>query len=406
MKTHGFDEMTTTMNKFHDNVETFVLTLIQKKALVLTFVMIVSLFMFWGVSRINVDNDASKSLPDSIVEMKDLAKIREIFNTQYSVIFMAQFEDETIQEKITLLNNWSEQFESVIVDGEKGVHSVAHLGKLKVPVKGGMLGVKAGEISPELSTYVLKTRIEENRDLTGNFISDDNSVAIVLVYTKTEIDRQKTLSGLQEVLRDIQMTHPNSYITGATATSWYLNRGMRANFRVLLPIAILICSIILFGIFRRISFVIAPLFIISISLIWTFGIMGFVGFDFTLLSSVIPLILFPIGLANSIHVLKSYNHFRVNGSTFEMSFVHSYANLMRAIILTSLTTFFGFASFLFSDLKWTQSFGLFTGFGVVIALFLTVLLLPLLISSHTGNESSDQSSKEHNGSEKNRRKYD
>lgn len=376
----------------NDLIDHFVAVLIRNKVTFLSIILIITIFFLIGMTRLHVNNDTSKALPDDLVEVVNVEKIRQTFNAPFSVIYMVRFDDESLQEKITLLNEWASQFEEITVDGERGVFGVAHLGKLKVPIKGGMLGIKAGEISPQVSSKELISRINNNRELTGSFISDDYSIAVMIIFTAVDVERHRVLAGIQDVLAGIQHSgYSDSYITGATATSWYLNKGMRENFRVLLPIAISICTLILLGIFRRFSFVFTPLLIIVIALIWIFGLMGYLGIDFTLLSSVIPLILFPIGLANSIHVLKSYNHYRVSGESFIDSFSIAYNELMRAILLTSLTTFFGFASFLFSELKWTQSFGVFTGIAVMITLFLTVILLPLLISQTPGKKQSDQS---------------
>jgi len=373
-------------------IDSTVNALIKNRLLVIVLISLITVIFGYGISKIVVNNDASKALPDDLPQVMNMRAIREKFNAPYSVIFMVQFENETITEKITLLNGWAEQFEAITINGELGVSSVSHLGKLKVPERGGMIGVRAVSLSPEQSSEKLIGQINENREITRNFISDDFSTAVMLIYTRTEVDRQATLSEVQNVLESIHDEgYKNTYITGATATAWYLNKGIRANFRQLLPVAILICAVILYTIFRRLSFVLAPLVIISIALLWVFGLLGFLHIDFTLLSSVIPVILFPIGLANSIHILKTYNHYRVKDHSFEESFTYAYQELMRAVILTSLTTFFGFASFAFSDLKWTQNFGIFTGLGVMIVLFLSVLLLPLLISPEKGNRKSDQS---------------
>ncbi len=382
----------TNSNNVNTTIDVAVRFIISHRIFVLTTILLITAIFGYGISTINVNNDASKALPSDLPEMVNVATVREKFNAPYSVIFMAKFSDETINEKISLLNGWAEQFDSIRVDGELGVSGVSHLGKLKVPEAGGMVGVKAASLSPDLSSEKLLSRIENNREITNSFISDDHSVAVMLIYTKTEVDRQATLSEIQNILDSIHNSgYEDTYITGATATSWYLNLGIKSNFRVLLPVAILICILILFAIFKRLSFVLVPIVVISIALIWIFGAMGFLGIDFTILTSVIPVILFPIGLANSIHILKTYNHYRISRNSFTNSFIFAYDELMRAIILTSLTTFFGFASFAFSDLKWTQTFGIFTGLGVMVALFLTVILLPLLISREKGSPKSDQS---------------
>lgn len=395
-------------------IEKFVTILLDKKRTVLLLLSLITLFFAFGMSRIHVDNDTSKALPDDLKEVVDLKKIREKFNAPYSVIFMAQFKDETLLQRLLLINEWANQFQSIEVDGKDGVQSVSHIGKLKVPKKGMPISAKAllpkwKDSTERVAEYLAKhpdslsekekkyeariaKLIEDNRELTSGLLSQDYSVAVMLIYSKTGVDRQATLGKMQEVLKEIRNKgQPQAYITGATATSWYLNKGMRSNFSVLLPIGIFICVLILYFIFKRISFITVPLLIIVVSIIWTFGLMGFLGVNFTLLSSVIPLILFPIGLADSIHVLKCYNHYRVHNHSYKDSFILAYQELMKAIILTSLTTFFGFASFAFSDLKWTQHFGIYTGFGVMLTLVLTVVMLPLLISHRSGSDASDHS---------------
>lgn len=383
-------------------IEKFVNVLLNNKNTVLILLSIITVIFAFGMTQINVDNDTSKALPDDLKEVLELKKIREKFNSPYSVIFMAQFDTTmTLQEKVALLNKWGTEFEAVTAPHTdkdsgmvKGVQSVAHLGKIKVPLKRfpGTNTVIVKAISEKVSNKNLNKWINANRELTSSFLSEDQSVAVMLIYTNSNADRQSTLGKLQEVLGKIHKEgHTDTYITGATATSWYLNKGMKTNFSILLPIGVFICILILYFIFRRISFITVPLLIIVISIIWTFGFMGFMGIDFTLLSSVIPLILFPIGLADSIHVLKCYNHYRVHDHSFKGSFILAYQELMKAIILTSVTTFFGFASFAISDLKWTQYFGIFTGFGVMLTLVLTVVMLPLLISKRSGSEASDHS---------------
>jgi hypothetical protein len=47
--------------------------------------------------------------------------------------------------------------------------------------------------------------------------------------------------------------------------------------------------------------------------------------------------------------------------------------------LTSITTFIGFGSFVFSDISWNRQFGLFTGIGVMLSLLFTILLMPIFL---------------------------
>ena len=53
---------------------------------------------------------------------------------------------------------------------------------------------------------------------------------------------------------------------------------------------------------------------------------------------------------------------------------------MNPIFLSAITTFVGFGSFAVSRISWTRTFGIFTSIGVALALLLSIVLLPIMLS--------------------------
>lgn len=376
--------------QFHEKL---VSSLFKNRITIFVLIAMTTLFFGYAVTTLEVDNDPSHSLPDNLQQKVDIKTIREKFNTPYSMLFMAELTEGTLNEKLQLLDTWQKELSAISVDDKAGTpqpgfENVLSLSSLKVPMKGGMLGVTSKPLLKEgLSEEKLQQRINENRELTSMLISEDQTIFLMILYSNEKIDRQIAIGKAVEVVEGFhEAGYTKTYITGATATAWFLNDGMRRDFARLLPVAVLLSMIILFLIFRRISFVFSPLIIIAIALIWSFGLMALVGYKFSVLTGVIPLILFPVGLADSIHVLKCYENHRREGKDHRTSFVFSFEELLRPILLTSVTTFFGFASFAFSSLEWTQAFGIFTGLAVMLALLMTVLLLPLFIPEKVYSE--------------------
>ena len=368
------------------NQEKLVDFLLKNRITILITTLVLTLFWGYMATKLVVDNDPAHTLPDNLKEKIDYAKVKEKFDSPYAMLFLAELDSGTLKEKVQQIKKWEKEFSEITVkdslgNDEVGFSKVLSISNIKVPVKGGMFGLKSIDLGDStISNEKLTNAINQNRALTKRLISEDKTTFITILYANSKIDRQKAITKSEDIVNKLhEQGFSKTYITGSTATTWYVNQGMHKDFRKLLPIAIILSMIILYLIFGRLNFVLAPLFIISIALVWAFGIMSLTGFTFSVLTAVIPLILFPVGLADSIHVLKSYDLYRKKGFNYRDSFVRAFNELLSPIILTSITTFFGFASFAFSPLKWTQTFGIFTGLAVMLALIFTVILLPLLV---------------------------
>jgi len=363
---------------------------ILQRRLALSLAVIASVAFFgYYLTKLEIDNDTMKSVPNTLEEKVDYERIQEIFSVPFTVLFIAEFEDWSLRAKIDSIAVWADAFDKIEVQGEKGVEGIAHIGGLQVPRAGGFFGLSSEPVvAPEdTSEQAIRESIARNREFTNIFISDNEKALGIVLGLNPEAYRP---GALDEITRLVDLIDSNpsvrAAVAGAATHSYFIDKAMRSDFRVLLPLCILVAAFLLYLVFRRILHVVAVLLIIGFALIWTFGIMGLLGIPLSVVSSVIPVILFPIGVADSIHIIRTYSDFRYreNKSLFQ-SLSPTYHELLRPIVLTSLTTFVGFGSFLFSSISWTRYFGLFTGIGVILSLFFTVLLLPIFLSLESKN---------------------
>ncbi|MDR0304060.1 MAG: MMPL family transporter [Chitinispirillales bacterium] len=345
-------------------------------------ILLMTAFFAYNLKNISVDNNAAHAIPDTLQQVRDVENLRSKFNSPYSIFLMAQFDkDSPLYEKIEIFDSWAQKFSEIQIDGVKGFESIVHIGTLKVPVEGGIIGIKSASISKEKNDETLREIIRDNFALTGNFISTDEKTLLMILYTNDNAERPKTISAAMKILDGIRADgYEHTYITGATTTSWYMSRDMNRDLSILLPFSILIAALLLFWMFENLRCVAAPLVIVVFSVIWTLGIMALANVPLNVLTSVIPLILLPVGLAGSLHIIKSYRQNRFNGLDFDDAFAKTYRDLLGPIFIAAATTFFGFSSFTVSSLSWTRYFGFFTGLGIVIALFLSVFFLPIFFT--------------------------
>ncbi|MBD3344570.1 MAG: MMPL family transporter [Chitinivibrionales bacterium] len=347
---------------------------------VLSIIAALTLVLGYFASQVRVDNDITKAIPDDLPEKIDYRKLNKTFPSPRSVLFLAEFNGLGLQEKIDSVSAWAGEFGEI-----EGVIRVVHLGSIQVPMKGGFFGVKTGHIVPpdrEISKKELRRRIFDNREFTQALISDDESVFCMVFPLDPEANQDKLLHAVIKYADQLDtLSHVEVHLTGAPVHIHYIDGAMKKDFSILLPISLILVFILLYWVLKRVLYVFASLAVICISLIWTFGIMGIMGNPFTVVTSVIPVILFPIGVAGAIHVVKTFVRFcsEKRGDISEM-LQDTYSELMKPIFLSAVTTSAAFASFGFSANLWTRMFGIYTSIGVAFALLLTIILLPIFIS--------------------------
>ncbi len=135
-------------------------------------------------------------------------------------------------------------------------------------------------------------------------------------------------------------------------------------------------------IFRNIKWVIMPLLGCATSVIIMIGLLGFIGWKVTVISSNFIALMLILNMAMNIHLTvrflqlkKEYPQLSKNEAIFEAS-----KKMMLPILYTVLTTICAFLSLVFSGIKPIIDFGWMMTLGLLVSFLVTFLLLPSLIN--------------------------
>jgi predicted RND superfamily exporter protein len=144
------------------------------------------------------------------------------------------------------------------------------------------------------------------------------------------------------------------------------------------PIVIIIIITVLFVILRSFKATVLNMFVVLLSTIWTFGLMALFKVPVYSVSTMIPVMLIAIGVADGIHMFSHMDFYRRIHRDAEKKEVieNMLTHMWKPILMTSVTTAVGFISLLTSQVYPVKYFGLFTAFGVMTALFLSLVLIP------------------------------
>jgi predicted RND superfamily exporter protein len=212
----------------------------------------------------------------------------------------------------------------------------------------------------------------------GSVVSEDGTATIILFTLFDSADIQTVAN---EVERKANSVHSAGkiYFAGSPMLITSIARLISADLKLLFPIALLVISVVLLLSFRSWRGVVMPLLVCIIAIVWVIGIMALAGFEMSMVSNNIPIVLLAVGSAYAIHVIHRIGQTKSTGSNQAIAI--ALAGVAIPVILAALTTMAGFLSFIFgSYLKMIRDFGLFTALGTFFALLLSLVFVPAVLA--------------------------
>jgi predicted RND superfamily exporter protein len=233
----------------------------------------------------------------------------------------------------------------------------------------------------------VRSDVEAIDVLHGTLVSYDRKAAAVLVGVPSleseEVDRTALYHQAAAIARRHETAADRVSVVGAPAAEALLGEHVLADLVLLIPLALAVIALVLWIACGRTWGVAIGLTKIGAALVFTLGLLGWCGQPVYLTTAVIPVLLITIGLSDEVHLLWRYRH-RPPDEPPAAALRRSLEELARPITLTSLTTAFGFLSFLTSAIRPVWSFGLFTAIGVLFCLLWAMTATPALIALRPG----------------------
>jgi predicted RND superfamily exporter protein len=136
--------------------------------------------------------------------------------------------------------------------------------------------------------------------------------------------------------------------------------------------------LVLLWVLKSVKSTIFTLLVVLLSTIWAFGLMAAVGIPIYAVSTMIPVMLIAIGVADGIHLHSHLHRFMQQNpaATKKEAVVDMLHGMWKPVVMTSVTTAIGFISLLTSQVYPIKYFGLFTAFGVMVAMVFSLVIIP------------------------------
>ena len=144
--------------------------------------------------------------------------------------------------------------------------------------------------------------------------------------------------------------------------------------------ALLVTSGIFFFFFRSWRATFISIVTVVIGVMWAFGILGWIGYEITVLTALIPPLIIVIGIPNCIFLINKYQQEIKNHGNQAKSLQRVITKVGNATLMTNLTTASGFATFIFTESKLLVEFGVVASICIIAIFLLSLMIIPVIYS--------------------------
>jgi len=414
---------------------------LRSKRLVLIVLTLVSIGMFYAMATRTVFDLSSESfMRDESPAQIALDEFRRQFGSDRSVFIIYKPTDGdvfstqslTAMQQLTLdLENWQSldpaQFLGVDLDQLIHIRRVKSLANIRLQesvgdalLSGRLLPKALPETAEDLNSF--KARAMAQPDYVSSFYSKDGGYGGILVQTDfgtvpiegyesavdiAGVELDDSFSDFdvsfdeEAVIQEVEYrdVDPRDYLDFSDAlgavygqyddqfeyypvgepTIMSQMQDVLEQLRILGFLMVIIFAVLLWVLFRSASALVWSMVTITLSVAWCWGVTVLLGVTLSSMIALTILLIFSVGIADCVHVMSAYFSFRREGIEHYAALTKSYEKVGLAILLTTVTTAAGILVLATSNLEPIRIFALMCAFGVVLAFFFTIVLLPILL---------------------------
>ncbi len=356
--------------------------IIKHRLAIIIFSIGITLLPLFLVHRIEVNPNLDSYISDNIENKQYLKKLDSIFGGNEIIIVMMQADDVVNSSTLNRLKVSSEK----IAELEGIERCISPFDAQNIFIEDGFMVMEPffdslPETDQECET--LKLRIADNQ-LASRFFVDDFSIVSFIIIKEQEYSDKTLIDEINNVISE-NPGDEDILLGGLPFIRYSILENIKKDIFYLLPLAIILILIMLYSSFREWKGVFLPLLIVIMSIALSFGLMAILGWQISLITILLPIMLIAIANNYGIHMIALYQELAQKDSSLSMMDICKkiYKDLKRPIIVTGLTTIAGILGLLTHTMIPAAQLGILAAFGIAFALLLSIWFLPALLSYFT-----------------------
>ncbi len=344
-------------------------------------VLVLSGFAAWGLSLLRVDDSLSELFRSDTEEFRRYEEIDRRFpSSEYDVLVVVEGKDLLKKPQL-------EAFRRAIVDlqladGVDGLISM--LSARGKPDASGYAPPIVPDDLPDGPAYdAIIEQLRANDIVKGKFLSPDGQLALAVIALDRkavqQVGAKAIIGGIGDLLRqELAPVGLGTQLTGAPVMQLEIRNAVERDQIVYNGLGLLFGATIAVIFFKRVSLMLLAALPPVLAVLWSLGLLGWLGFKLNLFLNVMTPLVMVMGFADSMQMVSAIRIRLREGDTKAQAVRFAVRIVGPACVLAHGTALLSFLALLISQSGLIRTFGLAGALSVCISFIAIILVLPLL----------------------------
>ena len=369
------------------------------RILIVVLILLITIFFGFFATKIRLQYQLNKLLPENDPVYIAYENFKSNFGQDGLMLVIATTEpDFYTTDKF---NAWLEMADSIqnvkvlVKENDTSyykyaIDSVFSEGHLYNIVKNKKL--KKFDLVQIIDKYPLS---QQNIDSIHNVISDltfyenivykkSSDLHLMMLFINKDVFNSKSrgtlITDVHKISNSYNHLFKNWKFSGLPFIRSYIMTIVKSELTLFVLLALFVTSALLFLFFKSFKVVIISLVVVIVGVVWSMGIIGFLDYELTSLTALIPPLIIVIGIPNCIYLINKYQQeYKNHGDKFKAldKIIQKVGN---ATFLTNATTALGFGTFVFTNSSIMIEFGLISFINILCIFIISICLVPIIYS--------------------------
>jgi len=366
------------INSFYNNI------ILKYSKLVLLLVAFIVLAVGSNSLKMQIDASADTLLLEDDKDLLFANEVSKRYMTDSFLVVTFRSKDPLLSDKsLKTIQNLSDELSALpLVKKITSILNVPLLQSPPLPLSELLKKIPTLN-SPNTNKTLAKKEFLNSPLYKQNLVSDDFKTTALLVNLKSIDTKEQNHQNIQNIRKIVDKYRQNATINlgGVSMIADDLITFVKNDLEIFSLVVFGLLIIILFILFGEIRWVVLPIFICTIAILTTTGILGYFDWKVTVISSNFISLQLIMTISLVIHLTIRYKellHDDVELSQYDLV-LQTVTSMLKPSFFVVLTTIAGFSSLVYSGILPVITFGYMMSVGLVVSFVLTFILFPTIL---------------------------
>lgn len=361
--------------------------ILRNKIAILIGIILATIFFSGQWTNMRFTHTEANLLPDEHEINIVYNNFLEIFGEEGNLIVLGVKDSSLFTvEKLNAWNQLSEDFKAYSqVETVVSIKDLQQLSKNTSLEKFDLIPFVPDSLTTQTQVEALQNTLFNDFPFYDNFLfnSETQTVRTAIYLDKSIVNSSERKDFILEILEPKvsafeEATQMDVRISGMPYIRTLNSQVIVEEIGGFIALALLVTSIIFFLFFRSFRATLISLVVVCIGVMWTFGIIGLLNYEITVLTALIPPLIIVIGIPNCIFLINKYQReVNLHGNKVK-SLQRVITKVGNATLMTNVTTASGFATFMLTQSQLLKEFGLVASLSILSIFILCLLVIPII----------------------------